>query len=70
MKQLNSKKIFEDKIEQEIDIYGMGSIIDILVTICYEKADHVRTNWQDEYLAKQWEKQAKVFDKIKIYRVE
>ena len=54
------------KMEQLLDSLGMVDFIEMLTSICYEKADHVRTNWQDEGLAKVWEYNAKQLDHLKV----
>ena len=59
-----------EEIEDFIDQKGLGAVVGILVEICYLKAEHVRTNWQDEFLSRQWEKQGKEIDNLKFYRVE
>jgi len=57
---------FEDDLEDLIDKHGLSGVVSALSDICYEKANHVRTNWQDEVLAKAWEKNAKVLDRVKV----
>ena len=52
----------KDYLEKMIDGSSLQSVVDALVDICNEKADHVRTNWQDEPLAKVWEKAGKMLD--------
>jgi hypothetical protein len=42
-------------LERHIDAHGPESICECLEGIFAGKADHVRTNWQDERLAKEWE---------------
>ena len=41
----------------EVDPYGMAHVVQtlLLVHICDEKAEHIRSNWQDEGLAKRWD---------------
>lgn len=53
-----------DDIENLIDKYGLEGICDAISHICGEKADHVRSTWQDEPMAKAWEKNAKLFDAL------
>lgn len=53
-----------DDIEDLIDKYGLEGICDAISHICGEKADHVRSTWQDEPMAKAWEKNAKLFDAL------
>lgn len=49
------------QLESLVDTFGLAAMIDELEAMCYEKAEHIRTNWQDgtsgnEYLAKTWER--------------
>ena len=43
-----------DSLETLIDRHGMTRVLQALAEICELKADHLRANWQDETLAKQW----------------
>jgi len=44
------------RVEALIDRYGLGPLLGAIEEICYEKGDHLRTSWQDESSAKDWEK--------------
>ena len=59
----------KDTIEQIIDKVGISGICLLISEICNEKAQHVRENWQDENLARDWNHDARVIDKItgKLY---
>lgn len=39
-----------------IDQYGVSAVLDSIAEICALKAEHLRTNWQDETEAKEWER--------------
>lgn len=54
-------KELENTLEQLIDKHGLGAISEALSQVCYEKADHIRSNWQDNGLAKRWETAAMQF---------
>lgn len=45
----------KNEIEQMIDRHGLPSILGALSAICSDKAEHIRTNWQDENTAKLWD---------------
>lgn len=45
-----------DDLEHMLDRYTLADLLDGLATICAEKAEHVRSNWQDETTAKLWER--------------
>ena len=49
----------ERLLEGMVDSRSLAAIVYLLSTICTEKADHIRTNWQDEALAKVWERNAR-----------
>lgn len=40
------------------------SVLSSLATICAEKSDHVRSNWQDEHLARRWENLSSPLDSL------
>jgi hypothetical protein len=44
----------QDALEDLVDQASLHDVLDALSTICYEKADHVRTTWQDIALARLW----------------
>lgn len=49
----------KDFLETEIvDKESIHYAIDLLAEICGEKADHLRTNWQDENSASAWDELA------------
>jgi hypothetical protein len=52
-----------EALEQLVDKYGLISVIEGLENICYLKSAHVAEAWQDEYLAKAWERLGKLFDR-------
>lgn len=45
-----------DSLEMMIDRIGLTETLNCIAAICAEKADHVRSNWQDESLASEWDK--------------
>ena len=60
------RDIDKEEIETIIDRVGMLCFINTVVDICEEKADHIRSNWQDKHLAKVWERKAKVLNDVKF----
>jgi hypothetical protein len=54
----------KDELEKQIDRSDLRTVVELLLEICYDKAEHLRANWQDEVSAKTWEKDAKMLDKI------
>jgi len=53
----------EGAVEGLVDSYGLGAVLQALVSMCHGKADHLRSNWQDEHGARVWEKAARAIDK-------
>jgi hypothetical protein len=43
-----------EQLERLIDSQGLGSVLEMIREICYEKASHIATEWQDMPLAKWW----------------
>jgi hypothetical protein len=54
----------KDKIEDIIDDIGIVGVIKSISSVCYEKAEHLESNWQDKESAKNWIKIAKIFDSL------
>jgi hypothetical protein len=52
-----------EALEALVDKHGLLHILTGLEIMCGEKAEHVRSNWQDETLAKAWDSAGKA-----IYR--
>jgi len=46
----------KDRLEAMLDQSSLKEVLDMLAEICHEKADHLRSNWQDEAAAKDWER--------------
>ena len=41
-------------LEDLIDRTSLSELIDAISQICYEKAEHIRSNWQDDRTARSW----------------
>ena len=54
----------KEKLEELVDMEGFQGTLEILSEICFEKAEHVLTNWQDKHLAKFWSDRGRLLDKI------
>jgi hypothetical protein len=57
---LNTK--VEDQIERIIDQASLRQVLEAVAYVCWEKAEHIRSNWQDEHLARDWDAAGKVVD--------
>lgn len=60
---MESKSHF-DTLESLLDQTSIQQVVLMLARICNEKADHVRSNWQDDGLAKAWEKNASLLGSL------
>jgi hypothetical protein len=61
-----TESVFKNQLEQLIDSKGLGHILNQLVDICNEKADHCLENWQDKELYRQWSKTATKLDNYRL----
>jgi len=61
-----------EHIEQYIDKHGLTAVLEHIEGICYDKADHLATNWQDANSAFIWIKHAESIQKavVAIRRVK
>ena len=64
MKLIETENQIGEKIEAIIDASSANYVLNSIVQIAWGKADHLRTNWQDESAAKEWEKQASTLESI------
>ena len=53
-----------EALETAIDNVGAVQLLESIAEVLYAKSDHIRVNWQDRDLAKQWEKRALQIDKL------
>ena len=51
-------------LEALIGRHGLADVLATIVDICLKKAEHIRTNWEDQRLAQRWEKVAEKLEKI------
>jgi hypothetical protein len=50
---------FLELLENAIDEKGLPNVLESLEQVCYEKAAHLRSNWQDESGVQTWERAAR-----------
>jgi len=55
-----------DVLERCIDANNLQETLQMISTICWEKASHALTNRQDGALAEAWEKAALTIEKLSI----
>ena len=53
-KVINDGQEFIDTMEALVDRSSLNYVLNTLTQICFLKADHISSNWQDEGLAKLW----------------
>ena len=53
-----------DALERLIDTTDMGAVLRAIAQICHEKAEHVRTNWQDDDTANHWSRLGSKIERI------
>ena len=63
---LDPQHQLEHDLEALIDKAGLQPVLDALETVCYEKGEHLRSNWQDEPAAKVWDRVGRQVDRINI----
>lgn len=51
-------------LEQFIDSNSLADVLDSLAEISHGKAQHIQENWQDESLAKVWDKAAERIESV------
>jgi hypothetical protein len=54
-----TEKAVTEALEALIDQHGLLHVVTGLELVCGEKADHLRSNWQDRDGAKLWERDAR-----------
>ena len=62
-----STQEMQDTLEALIDGSTLANVVNALVHISEEKAEHIRSHWQDEALAKTWDRDARMLARPTIY---
>lgn len=58
----STNRQIQEAMEEYIDKHGVTALLDQLAEVFSGKADHLRTNWQDEATAKLWDRAWKKLD--------
>lgn len=53
-----------DELEAMIDRHSLEAIASTIAEICFAKAEHVSSAWQDEPLARAWDRAGAAFDRF------
>ena len=57
----------KETLETEfVDKSNLATVMEMLSDICHDKAEHLRSNWQDENTAKLWEHDAEAIISLSI----
>lgn len=56
-----------EQIEQIIDSSSVPALMIVIEDVCHGKAEHIRTNWQDEQSAAVWERFARAIHNTKCF---
>jgi len=51
---MKTQKLLQEQLESLIDREGLDEVLTAIEQVCSDKADHVRTNWQDHKTADWW----------------
>lgn len=52
------------KVEEIVDALGLSVVLATMGTVCAEKAEHLRANWQDNRTANVWARAGRSIDKL------
>ena len=58
-----------DSLEVMVDRFGLSQVLDKLAEVCREKAAHIEENWQDNTLAREWDKAAGRIENLDVSTV-
>ena len=61
---IEHKNEFEYKLEELLYETSICELLETLAHICYEKEEHLLTNWQDKETAKIWHRAGLLIDGI------
>jgi N-methylhydantoinase B/oxoprolinase/acetone carboxylase alpha subunit len=52
---VRSLEAARDTLEDLVDRYSLDEVIEILSEVCMDKAEHLRSNWDDPVSARWWQ---------------
>jgi hypothetical protein len=65
-RQKKAETALSQQLERFVDSHTLATVIDNLAEVCRDKAEHLRSNWQDEQAAKSWERDGIKLDRLNI----
>lgn len=60
----------QEELEKLVDAWNLATILEALASVCADKAEHLRVNWQDPTSARQWEATQMDLDRVARRREE
>jgi hypothetical protein len=51
---MTTAQLQQDQLERLVDGIGLSAVLDLLSMVCYDKAEHLDSNWQDHGAATAW----------------
>ena len=55
-----------DQIETLIDRHGLETVLQMITFVCQEKADHIMVSYSDESLARAWQANGRLVQRIEL----
>jgi hypothetical protein len=52
-----------ETLEALVDKHSLAYVLELLGRVCHEKAEHLRSNWQDDVSAREWDRDATVCER-------
>ena len=56
----------QEELERIVDETDLQQTLQLLSAVCFEKAYHIESNWQDSALAQSWEIAGKAIEKLSV----
>jgi len=56
--------ILEEQLENLIDDHNIGDVLTALTQVCFDKSEHLASDWHDHDAAKYWSRLATKLQKI------
>jgi hypothetical protein len=60
----------DEALERMIDDHGLAAVLASLIEACQAKAEHLRSNWQDDASASVWDVAAKRLERAETFARE
>ena len=57
----------ENDLEAMVDKTDLATVLSALAMVCFQKAEHIRSNWQDRVMASEWERAGRTLDRAQVH---